>query len=385
MLEDDGFTYAYDDRGNWVSKTSKADGTVENYSYDSQNRLIGYTSPTTTASYHYDALDRRIAKDVDGASEAFVYDGSSVLLDYADGVFNTRWQHGPSIDEPLAFERAGTEYALHSDHLGSPREVVEVATGTIAASYRYASFGARTQTGLLTQRYAFTGREEDVESGLIYYRARHYDPASGTFIQRDPIGFAGGDANLYAYVWNDPQNYSDPRGTNAAIVNGKEGFSRTKRGGPSTIEWSTLAGRASVGLVAGMLAGSVIECAASPDCDVAALGVAYGGAYAVGQSMGVAPSAPCGMGLFAAVVLLSQNVKEAMEEMGYPDPENPPKEDGDDGDDCDQQWEEAYATCTDLLSRPNPPPSTLTGNHTNIHDCAKGYVDERCGGNSVEW
>ncbi|SMX26045.1 tRNA nuclease WapA precursor [Pelagimonas phthalicica] len=218
LLEDDGFTYAYDDRGNRVSKTSKADGSVESYSYDSQNRLVGYASPTTTASYAYDALDRRIAKDVDGASEAFIYDGSSVLLDYADGAFNTRWQHGPSIDEPLAFERAGTEYALHSDHLGSPREVVETATGIVAASYRYASFGARTQTGPLAQRYAFTGREEDLESGLIYYRARHYDPATGTFIQRDPIGFAGGDANLYAYVANNPSNFTDSSGLSMSSV-----------------------------------------------------------------------------------------------------------------------------------------------------------------------
>jgi RHS repeat-associated protein len=42
--------------------------------------------------------------------------------------------------------------------------------------------------------------------------ARHYDAALGQFIQRDPIGFAAGDLNLYAYVWNDPYNWSDPSG-----------------------------------------------------------------------------------------------------------------------------------------------------------------------------
>jgi len=48
--------------------------------------------------------------------------------------------------------------------------------------------------GVLEQRYGYTGREHDPETGLIYYRARHYDAATGQFIQRDPIGFAAGDA-----------------------------------------------------------------------------------------------------------------------------------------------------------------------------------------------
>lgn len=56
----------------------------------------------------------------------------------------------------------------------------------------------------------------------MYYRARHYDAALGQFIQRDPIGFAAGDLNLYAYTWNDPYNWTDPSGLTTAgtIVKG---------------------------------------------------------------------------------------------------------------------------------------------------------------------
>ena len=63
-----------------------------------------------------------------------------------------------------------------------------------------------------SQPYGFTGREFDAESGLHYFRARHLDTGLGQFVQRDPIGFAAGDWNLYAYVWNDPYQWSDPSG-----------------------------------------------------------------------------------------------------------------------------------------------------------------------------
>jgi uncharacterized protein RhaS with RHS repeats len=43
------------------------------------------------------------------------------------------------------------------------------------------------------------------------YRARTYDSSLGRFIQKDPIGFAGG-INLYNYVQNNPINYKDPSG-----------------------------------------------------------------------------------------------------------------------------------------------------------------------------
>ncbi|WP_175484878.1 PKD domain-containing protein [Jannaschia pohangensis] len=235
LTEDDDYTYFYDDRGNRVSRVSKADGVVESYGYDSQNRLVSYTDGVTTATYAYDALDRRIAKTVDGSVEAYVLDAwsldptaSEVVMDFEGGTLARRWLHGPRVDEPLEVEDyagttapgSGSLRALLANRLGSIAIAVSVATGAVASEVEYDSFGQRsyvTGTEADATRYGYTGREHDAESGLIYYRARHYDPALGQFLQQDPIGFAAGDLNLYAYVENDPFNATDPSGLSSSL------------------------------------------------------------------------------------------------------------------------------------------------------------------------
>jgi RHS repeat-associated protein len=76
----------------------------------------------------------------------------------------------------------------------------------------YDAFGSIQSGNTLSQPYAFTGREYDAETGLYYYRARYYDPQVGRFISRDPLGFGGGDVNVYAYVKNRPTVLRDPLG-----------------------------------------------------------------------------------------------------------------------------------------------------------------------------
>jgi len=208
---------------------------VEAYTFSSVNKLVAYDSGDgTVATYHYDALGRRIAKVVDGAATAYVYEewnpyssvANDILLEYADGVLTRRWLHGSKVDEPLAFEAySGTTAAgtgsineVYADRQGSILAVVDPVTGTKAAEYTYDSFGQLTQvSGVLSQPFAYTAREYDAETGLYYYRARYYDPALGQFVSADPIGFAAGDLNIYTYVENDPFNWTDPSGLQTGI------------------------------------------------------------------------------------------------------------------------------------------------------------------------
>ncbi|MCC5859922.1 MAG: RHS repeat-associated core domain-containing protein [Ectothiorhodospiraceae bacterium] len=60
--------------------------------------------------------------------------------------------------------------------------------------------------------FGFAGGLHDPDTGLIRFGYRDYDPDTGRWTARDPIGFAGGDTNLYGYVVNNPINFIDPDG-----------------------------------------------------------------------------------------------------------------------------------------------------------------------------
>jgi RHS repeat-associated protein len=65
------------------------------------------------------------------------------------------------------------------------------------------------------QPFGYAGGLYDRDTGLVRFGARDYDPETGRWTAKDPIGFAGGDTNLYGYVANDPVNWVDPLGLQA--------------------------------------------------------------------------------------------------------------------------------------------------------------------------
>jgi len=114
---------------------------------------------------------------------------------------------------PQYMLKGGVTYRIISDHLGSPRLVVDVTSGAIVQRMDYDEFGnviLDTNPGF--QPFGFAGGMYDRDTGLTRFGARDYDPETGRWVAKDPIGFRGKDLNLYGYVMNDPINQFDPKG-----------------------------------------------------------------------------------------------------------------------------------------------------------------------------
>ena len=233
LTQDTTHTYAYDANGNLIETRSLKNGRVTTNTYDAEDRLVRVVTPKAEVTFQYDPLGRRIEKrvirwhDEDGDREPdedeegsarvirYLYDQEDILATFTDtGRELARYTHGPGIDEPLAEVRRHRTRFYHDDVLGS----VIALTGPYGhpvRHYSFTAFGAPEDHRGDPQPYRYTGREWDKEVGLYYYRGRYYDSRLGRFTQEDPIGLAGG-LNLYAYVGNNPLNFSDPNGLLAA-------------------------------------------------------------------------------------------------------------------------------------------------------------------------
>jgi len=107
----------------------------------------------------------------------------------------------------------GVTYRILSDHLGSPRLIVDTATGTVAQRIDYDEFGIVTlDSAPGFQPFGFAGGLYDADTGLVRFGARDYSAAEGRWTAKDPLLFGGGDSNLYAYAQNDPVNAIDSNG-----------------------------------------------------------------------------------------------------------------------------------------------------------------------------
>lgn len=113
-------------------------------------------------------------------------------------------------------QKPGFILQVHTDHLGSPRAVSEGVT--VLWRWEGDAFGntaanedVDADTNLLTMPLRFPGQYKDPESGLNYNYFRDYNPATGRYVQSDPIGLIGG-LNTYGYVGASPLMYYDPEG-----------------------------------------------------------------------------------------------------------------------------------------------------------------------------
>ncbi|NUO95714.1 MAG: RHS repeat-associated core domain-containing protein [Gemmatimonadaceae bacterium] len=183
--------------------------------WNSLGQLDGvWLSNTGWITYGYDGWGRRVRRTevATGQTTWYVYDGDDLALvaDDASGLTHV-YSNYPGVDRPHSVRTGGAMYYQQLEASGNVVGLIR-SDGTLAASYRYDPFGRVVDsTGGVAQHLRYKGREADPSTGLVYMRARWYDPSLGRFIAEDPIGLAGG-VNQYAYAGNDPINGRDPMG-----------------------------------------------------------------------------------------------------------------------------------------------------------------------------
>ena len=189
------------------------------------------SSPAFSAAYDGDGL--RARKTAGGVTTYYVYDGNSPVAEEsynsanatatflnlngttADG-WRTRYDSAAGQSDNFAYDPQGSRVETHTatsystgapafelsfyEGYGALRQNVQVGSGATATPRDPAGFGG--QFGYYT----------DVETGLLCLTHRYYDPGTGKFLNRDPIGYQGG-ANLYGFADGNPVNESDPDGT----------------------------------------------------------------------------------------------------------------------------------------------------------------------------
>jgi len=207
--------YRHTANGEWAAKT--INGKTTNYEYDAFGNLRAATvADATKIEYLIDGMNRRTGKKVNGTLvQGILYEDRLRPIAELDGQNDvvSRFIYATRVNVPDYMEKGGKTYRIITDHLGSPRLVIDVVTGEPIQMMDYDEFGnVLRDTNPGFQPFGFAGGIYDVHTGLIHFGARDYDGETGRWTTRDPILFAGGSTQLYEYCFGDPINYRDPSG-----------------------------------------------------------------------------------------------------------------------------------------------------------------------------
>jgi RHS repeat-associated protein len=122
---------------------------------------------------------------------------------------------------PDYFTSAAGTFRILSDHLGSPRLIVNTTTGATIEEIDYDEFGNVTNdTSPGLTPFGFAGGLYDKDTGLVRFGRRDYDPSVGRWTTKDPRGIRRKSFNVYSYAMNDPVNRRDPFGADSCGVVG---------------------------------------------------------------------------------------------------------------------------------------------------------------------
>jgi RHS repeat-associated protein len=205
-------TFEYDASGN-LKALKLSDGRRIDYVIDGQNRRVGMKVNGRIVRHYIYQSQTQVAAELDGSGKIlkqFVYGMKQNVPDYM--IAN------------------GKKYRIISDQVGTPKALVDTANMRLVRIFLNDEFGksldldcdwefdnSRFDEGHLNLPFGFAGGLKTPYTNLVHFGAREYDPEVGRWISKDPIGFNGGDTNLYGFVVQDPVNQVDSSGTGPVV------------------------------------------------------------------------------------------------------------------------------------------------------------------------
>ena len=206
--------YTYDSNGNTTQKTKN--GTTTSFLYDIRNQLGEVRQDSSILGrYGYDSEGMRILKIGDDGRRHYTYDQRSVITE-ANEANATVSKYDYGLDQLVSLDNTteGRSF-FHLDILRSTASLTDDVGGTRQSIFYDAWGNERDRVGSSANNFTFTGHEKDEETGLIYAKARFYDPDVGRFLSQDTVlGDVGNPPSLhrYSYVMQKPFRFVDPTG-----------------------------------------------------------------------------------------------------------------------------------------------------------------------------
>lgn len=212
--------YSYNTLGQRISKESSASNAQESYSWNKLEQLTGVESSEMEIQYEYRADGLLTGKSTNESEQSLLwgrmYDLPVILSDdQYDYVYGEEISPLAQIDKTTG----EVEY-LHHDQVGSVIAKTD-ETGNLVNSTSFSSYGEGTPVSA----FGYAGGWTDEDTGLIYYRARWYDPEVGKFISIDPLLEITQDP--YGYASNSPLEFTDPTGMIVLLGSGRNGSSNS--------------------------------------------------------------------------------------------------------------------------------------------------------------
>jgi RHS repeat-associated protein len=206
-------TYAYNEVGERTKATPEKGG-ASTYGYDQAGNLISVERPEKESvpkiedTYAYNGEDLRTSQTISGTTSYLAWDmAEEIPLILSDGT--NSYIYGPGGLPVEQISSGGTVTYLHHDQAGSTR-LLTGSTGTVTGKCTYGAYGATTCEGATTTPLGYEAQYTSSDTGLIYMRARTYDPATGQFLSVDPLTAI--TRAPYNYAGDSPPNAGDPTG-----------------------------------------------------------------------------------------------------------------------------------------------------------------------------